>query len=130
MHQPIPLRDRLGRTARREDPMTTSLTIANTGIRQDEHGRFCLTDLHKASGGAARHALPLWQRSSSVGGLVEELAKDTDSYIKPIHATKGRCGGTYAVKELVYAYAMWISPKFHLAVIRAYDQMVKYEQMP
>ena len=106
--------------------MSTALTIASTSIRQDEHGRFCLNDLHKASGDEQKDRPKYWLESKQTEELVDELSKGG---IPPINALRGRYGGTYAVKELVYAYAMWVSPKFHLAVIRAYDQMVTQGRM-
>lgn len=102
----------------------SALTIASRSIRQDEHGRFCLNDLHVASGHAERHRPALWLKLKHVDELRGEVTKHSNSYVCPLEVTRGRYGGTYAVKELVYAYAMWVSPKFHLAVIRAYDHMV------
>ncbi len=100
-----------------------TLTIANTAIRQDTHGRYCLNDLHKAAGGNQKHQPRYWLANQQTKDLIAELK--TDSGI-PLSVLKGGSGmqGTYVVKELVYAYAMWISAKFHLAVIRAYDALV------
>lgn len=69
----------------------------------------------------------MFLRLQSTDGLISELLdQSTDSYTAPIRAVRGgKAPGTYVVKELVYAYAMWVSAKFHLAVIRAYDESVQ-----
>lgn len=100
-----------------------NLVIANTQIRRDAKGRFHLNDLHRASGGEKRHQLSNWLRLDTTKELCAEI--DHSSDVSSAHVINGGPDrGTFVVKELVYAYAMWISPKFHLHVIRAYDALV------
>lgn len=101
--------------------MTTALTIAQTAIRRDSSGRYCLNDLHKAAGGLPNKNPGEWLKNAQTQEVVSALAAEAEGN-SPLAAFRGI--GTYVVKELVYAYAMWISPKFHIQVIRAYDALV------
>jgi hypothetical protein len=99
-----------------------ALTISNTPINQDTDGRYCLNDFHKAAGGEEKHSPNRWTRTENYKALVEELTPEMAS--APVNIISTGTPGTYVVKELVYAYAMWISPAFSLKVIRAYDALV------
>lgn len=95
--------------------MTTSITVLTTEVRQLD-GLYSLNDLHKAAGGDAKHRPNYFLGNEQTKALVAEIE------IAGIPAISSRPKiGTYVCKELVYAYAMWISPKFNLAVIRAFD---------
>lgn len=101
----------------------SSISISNIAIRQDLEGRYCLNDLYKASGSNPKHKPSEWLRIKQAKELIVEIENDKAG-IPALLSIKGtRTPGTYVVKELVYAYAMWISPKFHLQVIRAYDAL-------
>jgi len=110
-----------------------TLTISNTPINQDAEGRYCLNDLHKAAGDNPKHQPSNFLRLDNTKALIEEV--DSSSDLRNIKAVeiiqgKGKEQGTYVVKELVYAYAMWISPAFSLKVIRAYDALVTGQPYP
>lgn len=109
--------------------MHPTLILDSIAIRTDADGRYCLNDLHRAavaSGANERTKEPgKFLASSQTIELVAELTDTQDLGIDPVSAIKGgNQQGTYVAKELVYAYAMWISPAFHLKVIRAYDNLV------
>lgn len=105
--------------------MNTQIVIANIDIRQ-VRGLFCLNDLHRASGNESRHKPDNWLRNNQTIELIDELEasqiREAQKEQQVIHVLNGV--GTFACKELVYAYAMWVAPKFHLAVIRAFDALV------
>lgn len=112
------------------------LIIANTQIRRDAADRYCLNDIHEAAVAAghnySRCKTESFLRLVSTQELIDLLRSEPKSgelkpesaQLEPVTSSAGRYGGTYAVKELVYAYAMWISPTFHLHVIRSYDALV------
>ncbi len=123
----------------------TNLTIFSKEIRTLD-GLYSLNDLHKASGAAKKHQPALFIKNQSTQDLITEIERGKNSYLESdlgiprskeierspdlVIATKVIKGGhkhqgTWVCKELVYAYAMWISAKFHLQVIRAFDEMVQ-----
>lgn len=104
----------------------TALTILSSEVRQRD-GLYSLNDLHRAAGAADKHRPNQFMRLETTHELIEEI-RCADLRITPTRTIKGnradgRPQGTYVCRELVYAYAMWISPKFHLHVIRAFDAL-------
>ena len=99
----------------------SNLAILNNSIRTYEN-LYSLSDLHVASGNARKHQPSNFIRLDTTKELVAEIAQDNPNPVKIIRGTQG---GTYACEELVLAYAMWISPKFHLVVLRAFLNLHK-----
>ncbi|MBA1200442.1 KilA-N domain-containing protein [Pseudomonas capeferrum] len=97
----------------------SALMIAGIEIHQDQDGRFSLNDFHRAAGGEPRHKPSEWMRVGHAQELADEIGKAGIPALRV--ARGGRSPGTYVCKELVYAYAMWVSPTFSLHVIRTFD---------
>lgn len=104
----------------------SNLTILNTAIRQTDN-LFNLNDLHRAGGNQSRHKPSNFTRLDTTQELIAEIQKE-DLNAMPLKVLRGTQGGTYACMEIALAYAMWIDPKFHLIVLRAYMAMKDVSQ--
>ena len=101
----------------------SNLIISQNAIRQIDN-LYSLNDLHKASGNAEKHRPSLFIRLDTTQDIISEIQKEVKSTDLIFKTTGGRgLRGTYACEELVLSYAMWIDPKFHLIVLRAFLAM-------
>lgn len=100
--------------------------IGEFTIRQ-LNGLFSLNDLHRAAGGIAKDRPSNFLRRQETQALIFELKACSDLSMPsavpqtPLKTVNdGESNGTYACRELVIAYAAWISAAFHLKVIRVF----------
>jgi len=113
-----------------------SLIIGGSSVRIDSEGRYCLNDLHKAAGGEKRHSPNYFLSSQQTKEIVEELTVtgipvsvvEETTGIPVVTIRGGEGQGTFACKELVYSYAMWISARFHIHVIRTFDEVMRMRE--
>lgn len=99
------------------------LTIQETRISRNENGLYSLNDLHRAAGGEKRHSPSYWLKNQQTVELIDFLAESVTGIPVTVSEVNrgGRDQGTFVCKKLVYAYAMWISPRFMSTVIDVFD---------
>ena len=105
----------------------SNLTILKTSIRQSDN-LYSLNDLHVASGSENRHKPSLFMSNQQTKDLIAEIDNSSDAgnpaSVKIVRGDRNpELQGTWVCEELVLSYAMWISPKFHLIVLRAFLAM-------
>jgi len=97
-----------------------ALSVGSVQIHQ-YNGLYSLNDLHKASGSDDKHKPSNFIRLDTTQALIAEISNCSDlSNYQPVESRTGKFGGTYACRELVIAYAAWISAAFNLKVIRVF----------
>lgn len=110
------------------------LTISSSTIGMKD-GLYSLNDLHRVSGSNKKHQASNFMRLETTKGLIDEIERSSDMSngtktiaYRVIQGGESQQQGTFVCRELVYSYAMWISPRFQLMVIRAFDAIANQQQ--
>lgn len=99
-----------------DQAIAPTLAIGDHTVRSLD-GLFSLNDLHRASGANPAQRPNQFLRNEQTRNLIDEIS---NAQIRAIEVRRGAHGGTYGCRELVIAYAAWISAAFHLKVIRVF----------
>ena len=96
------------------------MQIANTEVFVNENGLYSLMDLHKASGGENAKRPSIFFNNKSTASLVAILEKRHGKDAVMQSSNGGKNTGYMACKQLMVAYAMWLSPEFYDKVIQTF----------
>ena len=95
--------------------------IAGVQIQTNHRGLYDLSALHEASGGEDRHKPGNWLATNQAKDMIAFIQKDGSVAIE---TSAGRYGGTFACRDMIVSYAMWISAEFHLQVVRTFNAVI------
>lgn len=111
--------------------MTTLIAIEGVKVRQDDEGRYCLNDLHKAAMAAGKATAAQrpnqFLRTDTVQGFIDALETAQISAVSAVVTKEGRGGGSYAVELVAIRYAAWIDPAFEIQVYETFQALRRGE---
>jgi hypothetical protein len=108
-----------------------TIHIANLTINQSSNGLYSINDIHKASGGLAKHQPAFWMRLQATTNLIrlmesQVINQQNGSVIETFVGgdITSPMRGTYVCRKLVVAYALWISTEFFSHVLDVFLDVV------
>ena len=108
-----------------------TISIAGLTIEQSSNGLYSINDIHRASGGLAKHQPAAWMRLQSTTNLIRLMESQVinqqngnviETFVGGDISSPLR--GTYVCRKLVVAYAMWISTEFFSHVLDVFLDVV------
>lgn len=93
-------------------------------LNPNENGWYNLNTLRKAAGNQRRHEVNNWIGQANTLDLIEKISITGKPVYESRRGSERNGGGTWACRDLIFAYAEWISAEFHKAVLETFSSAV------